>query len=140
LGPASTLLVTLGKPRYNMINAFVALALNLVLNIVFIQRFQLKGAAAAATAGYMIYDLLCLIQIYLFMKIQPFRLVFIKFILAGVIPIPALMFSRLLGSPFLAIGVYGLSYFLLLMLFQSFKSEDVVMWKAIRGKMKRRKG
>jgi O-antigen/teichoic acid export membrane protein len=71
-GPVNVVLVMAGKTSWNLFNAFLALAVNVVLNLALIPRFGLSGAATAWAASILVANVLPLIQLQLFLGLHPF--------------------------------------------------------------------
>jgi O-antigen/teichoic acid export membrane protein len=71
-GPVNVVLVMAGKTSWNLLNAFFALAVNVVLNLALIPEFGLSGAAVAWATSILIANVLPLIQIRLFLGLHPF--------------------------------------------------------------------
>jgi O-antigen/teichoic acid export membrane protein len=71
-GPVNVVLVMAGKTSWNLLNAFLALAVNVVLNLALIPRFGLSGAATAWAASILVANVLPLVQLQLFLGLHPF--------------------------------------------------------------------
>lgn len=72
-GPCGKTLTAIGRTRTIMYdNASVAMV-NLVLNLILVPRFSLFGAAIATMVGYVLMNVLYLVQLYRIVEIHPFR-------------------------------------------------------------------
>jgi O-antigen/teichoic acid export membrane protein len=71
-GPVNVVLVMAGKTSWNLLNAFLALAVNVALNVALIPRIGLSGAATAWAASILVANVLPLIQVQLYLGLHPF--------------------------------------------------------------------
>jgi O-antigen/teichoic acid export membrane protein len=71
-GPVTVMLVMAGKTSWNLLNAFFALAVNVVLNVALIPRYGMSGAAAAWAASILVANVLPLVQLRRFLGLHPF--------------------------------------------------------------------
>jgi O-antigen/teichoic acid export membrane protein len=70
-GPVNVVLVMAGKTSWNLLNAFVALAVNVVLNLALIPPHGLSGAAIAWATSILVANVLPLIQVRRFLGLHP---------------------------------------------------------------------
>ncbi|GAB4367959.1 MAG: flippase [Calditrichia bacterium] len=138
VGPTSNLLIISGKTRQNMINSLVAFFVSICLNVILIPRLHLLGAAFASLSAYLVFNVLCFIQVCKELKVQPFRWLHLKFILAGILPIPILLSSSVFKSDAISIIIYGLFYLLLLIVFKVFKAEDKLIFEIVMKRLRRK--
>jgi O-antigen/teichoic acid export membrane protein len=71
-GNVTTVLLMGGKSSWNLINTVVSLTLNVGLNLVLIPRYGINGAAIAWAATIAVNNLAPLVQVKLFLKLDPF--------------------------------------------------------------------
>jgi O-antigen/teichoic acid export membrane protein len=72
VGPIATVLLMGGKSSLNMLNTIVSLAVNVVLNVILIPRFGMTGAAFAWAASIVATNVLSLIQVQMYLRLNPF--------------------------------------------------------------------
>ena len=143
LGPTSSYLTTMGKTKTVMVNTVIVYMLNISLNLLFIPRFGLNGAAAATATSFIIYRLITLVEIYYYSKTYPFNLQYLRLLIAGSItgiiyyfllnrysPDPSQIWS-LLGILFIICLIYGVS----LILFQTLNKDDLMILKNIKKRL-----
>lgn len=99
-GPVDMVLLMGGASRWNLLNAAVAVAVNVVGNILLVPRFGLTGAAIAWTASIVLNNAMPLVQVHRRLGLHPFgsgtRQVALMAIVA--VGIPALLI-RLVAGP-----------------------------------------
>jgi O-antigen/teichoic acid export membrane protein len=132
MGPLSNILIIAGHTKKTMLNSLAALLVSITLNLILIPKFGLEGAAISAVMAFVIFNILCFIHVYRQIEIKPVRLLYFKFIIAAVLPIPILYISPPFDSIFLSIILYFLCYVVLLIVFRSMKKEDLVVLEAIK--------
>jgi O-antigen/teichoic acid export membrane protein len=72
VGPVDMVLLMAGKSAWNLANTVVALTANVVLNLLLIPDFGLRGAATAWGISILLNNLLPLLQVKRFVGIHPF--------------------------------------------------------------------
>jgi len=72
VGPVTAVLLMGGKSSWNLIDAGVALVANIGLNLFLIPRYGIVGAAIAWAASIVLINLLSILQVRFWMKLQPF--------------------------------------------------------------------
>jgi O-antigen/teichoic acid export membrane protein len=72
VGPVDVVLLMGGRSSYNLANTVVALAANVVLNLVLIPRLGIVGAAIAWSVSILVNNLAPLAQVWLLMRVHPF--------------------------------------------------------------------
>ncbi len=70
-GPVTVMLLMAGKSSWNLANTAVALSVNVGLNFVLIPRFGIEGAAAAWATSIVLANLLPLVEVRTFLRLQP---------------------------------------------------------------------
>jgi O-antigen/teichoic acid export membrane protein len=115
-GAVDVVLVMAGRSSWTMVNAIVALAVNLVLNIILIPSHGIIGAAFAWAAAIFINNLAPLTELALWMRLHPFGLApavaaGLAAVSFGMLPLAArLAFGRSLGWEVAATAVGLLVY------------------------------
>jgi len=97
VGAAGYVLIMTGRPKIGMINCAITAIMNIALNYVFIARYGISGAAIATGISIAFINLLQLGQVYYFLGIHPYKLSFIKPLMAGVASVlPVWLISNLM--------------------------------------------
>jgi len=122
VGSVGQIIIMTGRQRLHLLNIICVLFLNVILNLILIPKYGITGASAATFAAISLMGVIELIQVYAFLKIQPYRVDYFKplaaggisllvlFILSESLGYPARLESMILGSLVFLI-VYGLSLF-----------------------------
>ena len=95
-GPVDVVLVMAGKSSWNLLNAGLALLTNVGLNLLLIPLFGITGAATAWAATILVSNVAALLEVRLFLKLQP---------LGHGFPIVALLSTGCYGALGLAVRV-----------------------------------
>lgn len=134
VGPTGNLIVVVGKTHLNMVNNFIAIVVNIVLNLILIPKIGIYGAAVASACSYGFLNILALAEIFWMYRIHPFGLVYIK--IAGV----ALLLGFGMSSVYtptqfwagaLLFLLYALFYFTGLRILNCFDQDDMVVFEEI---------
>jgi O-antigen/teichoic acid export membrane protein len=137
VGPAGEVLGTYGRTRILMMTIYIAAAINLSLNFLLIPIYGINGAAVATGFSLALLYILNFLFAYRVAKVQPFRLSYLKIIVASLtaVFVVYLLTKYVIGvSTFVLIAmlfVFLLFYFLLLLLMKSFEEEDLMIMRAI---------
>lgn len=137
LGPTSAILQTYGRTKIIMMTNYIGAITNLGLNFLLIPIYGVNGAAIATGFSLALLYLLNFLFAYRVAKIQPFRLSYLKIIIASLtaVFVVYLLTKYVIGvSTFVLIAmlfVFLLFYFFLLLLMKSFEEEDLMIMKAI---------
>jgi len=135
VGHAGPMLAMIGKPSLNLVTTLIALISMAILNVVLIPRFGIIGAGVANLAGMTIACFLELYFLYRFLKIHPFRMDFIKPVIAALVsggiicPLKTVLPVNIFSTLFL-MTAFVLLYYVSLYL-QKFSEEEM----ALLGKM-----
>ena len=84
-GSVGYMLLMTGHQKITFLNSFVAIVFNLVLGILLIPRFGAMGVAIATGVALSVVNLMRMLQVYIFLKMTPFRWDTLKPIGAGLI-------------------------------------------------------
>lgn len=138
IGPVDIVLLMGGKSAWNLINTGIALALNVVLNLILIPRFGIVGASVAWSASILFNNLAPLAQVWHFLRMHPFGRGFIRITLAAgacygglAFVIRALLGATLAG--FVASGLVATGVFLTLV----WRSREGLELRALRQALRR---
>lgn len=70
-GPVNVVLVMAGKSSWNLLNVALALMTNVALNFILIPAFGITGAAIAWAATIFVWNVAALLEVRLFLELQP---------------------------------------------------------------------
>lgn len=84
-GPCGTLLIMSGRSDLSLLNMFTLFALSISLDWLLIPEFGLIGAAIAGALALVLVNLMRLVEVWLTLRIHPFRWSFLKPVLAGLV-------------------------------------------------------
>ncbi len=82
---AGDVLMLFKKTKLIFFNRFVIAILNVALNIALIPTYGIIGAATATAVSFSIFGFLFFFEVYFIFKMNPFKLAYIKIILASII-------------------------------------------------------
>jgi O-antigen/teichoic acid export membrane protein len=141
LGPTSAILQTYGRTKIIMMTNYIGAGINLGLNLLLIPIYGVNGAAIATGFSLALLYILNFLFAYRVAKIQPFKLSYLKIILASLVAVFVvyLLTKYVIGvSPLVLIAmlfVFLALYFFLLLLMKSFEEEDLMIMRAIDQKL-----
>jgi O-antigen/teichoic acid export membrane protein len=109
-GPCGNVLMVKGWTGLNLINSAAMAIVNLILNFLMIPRWGMLGAALASSFSLAMVNILRVLEIRVFLKINPYTLGYLKPLFCGLIAALPLVFLRG-SSPLMAsllfIALYG---------------------------------
>ncbi|MCD4691217.1 flippase, partial [bacterium] len=113
VGSVGTLLVLSGHQNYNAINIAVVTAANIGLNLYLIPRYGVLGAAVATSVSLVAINIVGLIEVKLLLGIWPYRLSYLKLVVAGVVALAGNLFLRA-NTPelnvFIVVGILAATF------------------------------
>jgi len=116
------------KTKFALVNSFVAVVLNVILNIILIPKYGLIGAAIATGISVLVRGILIISESWYFSKIFPFSLrSFIPFVVVLIPSMISLYFMEYITSFWmllLASIIFGGLYLLILLLIRFFGKEE----------------
>jgi len=137
LGPASAILQTYGKTKIIMMTAWIGAGINFSLNFLLIPIYGINGAAIATGLSLALLYIVNFLFAYRVAKIQPFKLSYLKIILASLLAVSVVYLltkyvigvsiPALIGMLFVYLALYGF----LLLVMKSFEEEDLMIMRAI---------
>jgi len=142
VGSVGFVIMMTGRTILNFINDFVVFLMILILNCLLIPRYGILGAAASLAIALSSVNIVRLIEVWLILKIHPYRKDYYKPLLAGgsaVVAAGALnrfLMPNLEGSwPALIVnaGLIMLAYGVVLLFF-GLDEEEKIIWHRIRAK------
>ena len=112
-GSTGFMLMMTGRPLANLANSAFLCVISIMLNVWMIPRFGILGAACASAFSLTMVQILRLAEVWYFLKMQPYREDVLK-------PIFSCLFSALILSAIIRLGVDPSQMLLLFMLFGLF--------------------
>jgi len=85
VGPVGNILIMSGRPRIALYNSAIMFVLLVVLCIALVPAYGILGAALARAITLGIINIIRVVEVYYFEKITPFKISFLKTLLAGAI-------------------------------------------------------
>ena len=138
--PLSNNLVSMiGKSKLLLANLVFASLINIIFNIILIPKYGINGAAFATLLSTVLLSIMLLIEVYIFVKMIPFRRKMLQIFVLSIIPLSILIYFKdvmnnsLLGF-LLLIFFFILLYTLLIFLTKSLDKHDFSVLKAIKNK------
>jgi O-antigen/teichoic acid export membrane protein/Mrp family chromosome partitioning ATPase len=95
-GPCGMVLNMSGRPRLNLLNNGVGLALNIVLNLLLIPRYGIVGSAVAWAVSLCLINIARVLQVWLELRMLPFEAATARALLAGVLALIAAVAVRIM--------------------------------------------
>lgn len=143
-GSSGSLIMMSGRSRINLLNSIITVSLNICLNLLFIPKFGIVGAAVSSLISITIVNVIMLIEVISIFKFHPFREDLYKPVLAGGISLLILNmltrylfqfntipFANLLISAFSFLAVYALTIYTL-----GLGEEDKIILQKVKEKIK----
>jgi len=141
-GLSYLILEAAAKTKLILMNNSICLILNIILNILFIPVFGVKGAAMATSISMIIVNVLSISQIWKIYKIQSLNLINLKILILGIITVSigkliSISIFNLTSLTQLIIGmsVFLILYILSLPLIKIFEAHDEIIFKQIEAKI-----
>ncbi len=140
LGPNGITLITLGRTKLTTFNAFLGIIVNVVLNLILIPEYGLKGAAIASAVSLGLGNILTSVQVYMLSNIHPFTKDYLKIIATSSVlayafyEIASNFIPKSMGVPFFLV-FYFIITFLSVLLTRSFDGQDILIMGAIEKKV-----
>ena len=137
VGLASSLLTTYGRTKILMGCSFAGAGSNVLFNFLLIPMYGVNGAAIATGTSAVLGSVLYLFFVYRIAKMQPFRLSYVKPLLASLIAVSVIYIitKYVMGVSLFSLAgmlfVFLFLYFFLLLVLKSFEEEDLMIMRAI---------
>jgi O-antigen/teichoic acid export membrane protein len=127
--------------KYNSANSAFMIIITILLDLLLIPRWGVIGAALASAASTVIINLVCLIEVFILLKMLPYDRSFFKPIIAGLIAsiITYLLSQHLSLGPFFLLVVGGIilwGIYALVLYCLGFSKEDILVGKAVHSRLK----
>ena len=140
VGPNGMTLIAYGKSTLVMLDTVLVATLNVILNLIFIPRYGISGAAVATAVSLVVRNIIFSGQIYCLYRINPFNRDYIKTFLVSVLGF-AIFYYPLKAALGLALWFLPFCYFLLLSVFvgavlitRSIDETDLALYEAIKNR------
>lgn len=140
--PAGSTLVMAGKTKLVLFNTIIISALNVSINIIFIPKFGLMGAAWGTAISLILLCIIRIIQIWYFYKLHPFELKILKSIITGIfIYVIIIFFQKYINNFYYFIDLILTTSFVFLLYFTilyllKLEKEDLEVIDSIKLKLK----
>lgn len=135
-GPANRTIAMSGRSKLNLANILVAFALHVALNLFLIPRHGIVGAAWATTISTGLGSVVICLEVNLLLRIFPYRLDFLKPLVAGLVPAAVVLFLGSHGLPGRGLvatialaALFALAYLGLLLLLGLDQEDRIVLGK-----------
>ncbi len=136
----TNLLSMKGKSKIILVNIILASLLNLILNVILVQKFGIMGAAISTSLIWIILGISLFIEVKSYLNFAPIRRKMIKISFISIFPILILFFSKrlvpltkfnviLLGCLFLLV------YLALILIVEGLDKHDLMIIGAIKNKL-----
>jgi O-antigen/teichoic acid export membrane protein len=115
VGSAEYVLMMTGKSVINFLNSLVLLIMIVILNLFLIPEYGIVGAALSTLLSFLFINIVRLIEVYLILRIHPYRINFFKSVIAGTLSLYILYLVSKYSSGFnkpLVLMTVGSSVFL----------------------------
>ena len=133
VGPTAQILQALGKTKIILFNHSIVLILDFVLNLYLIPLYSIVGAAIATMVAISTWNILSLMEVYHYTKVQPYNLKYLRPTFASLASIGIIFILKnyvksvslplLIGFLILFLAVYAF----LFLLFKSLEKEDIMI-------------
>ena len=145
VGSVGTLLVLSGHQNYNAINIAIVTAANIGLNLYLIPRYGVLGAAIATSIALAAINIVGLIEVRILLRIWPYRLSYLKLVLAGAVVLAGNLLLRANTSElnvFIVIGILAASFaiFLGVLALLGFEEEERMLMRRAFARIGRGRG
>jgi len=148
VGNTGLMITMSGKPNITLANSLGACILNIVLNLILIPKYGIIGAAIATSTSFAIINVAMLVEAYLLMKVHPYKLTYLKPLLAGIIStigtvlIASTVQINITSGKLLLLLILFLGTYIALLFLFKLDEEDVTVLKKVKrrfitGKLKR---
>ena len=142
IGSNSQIIIMSGRSKITLINSVIMFILMGIISVILIPKYGALGAAIAITITTIIISMVIFFQVLIFEKIHPYKLSFIKPIIAGIGSFIMVNYYASCVNLALILELTSgvLIYFvifILILYILKFDEEDKVVFDAIKQKLKR---
>ncbi len=140
VGSVGNLLMMSNHQTYNVWNIAGSIALNIALNMYYIPRYGLNGAAIATAISVAVVYVVGLVEVRILLGLLPYRRSYLKVLAAAAITFPAMVYIRSITGPLvhwqllgLLVGAYVL--FLGLIVLMGIERDDALILERLTEKL-----
>lgn len=90
VGSVGYMIMMTGRTKVNLINTLAMFVVTIIAGLILIPRYGILGAAFSTAVSITFINLISLVEIYVILKMHPYRLDFYKPVLSGVIAVLAI--------------------------------------------------
>jgi O-antigen/teichoic acid export membrane protein len=141
-GSCNTILIMSGYSYLSLLNTILLFAVSIALDLLLIPPYALAGAAIAGTLAVILVNILRVMEVWIVLKIHPFKRSFAKPIIAGILGLVSVHLLRMFvysGGLLIDVGfsaLLGLIY-VALIYFLKLDSDDKLVLEAIAQRIRR---
>ncbi len=136
-GLGANILDMTDHPKVNSVNSLIMVFILIILNVLFVPRWEVIGAALATSISIVLVNVICLIEVWTLLRMQPYNRSLIKPLLAGLIAgSVAMMFNHFFSQSYLpqligGVGMLWIIYILMLYLFKLPQDDRLVVERTL---------
>ena len=136
-GLGANILDMTDHPKVNSVNSLIMVFILIILNVLFVPRWEVIGAALATSISIVLVNVICLIEVWILLRMQPYNRSLIKPLLAGLIAgSVAMMFNHFFSQSYLpqligGVGMLWIIYILMLYLFKLPQDDRLVVERTL---------
>jgi len=132
-----------GKSRIIFYDLIIVSAINLILNIILVEKYGINGAALATSLSFIILTILVNFQVYKYLKIFPLRRKIVNVFIAVIISsIPLYLAKEIIHINLISLSIliifYILIYIFLIIILKGLDKNDLMIIKSIVKKLQKR--
>lgn len=144
VGSVGNLLMMSRHQIYNIWNIVGSIALNIGLNMYYIPRYGLLGAAIATAISVAVVYVAGLVEVKVLLGLLPYRRSYLKVLAASALTLPAILYARSVTPPLAhwqSIGLLGITYVLFvgLIVLMGIERDDALILGRLMGRLKLRR-
>jgi len=100
VGSVGYIITMIGRSKINLANIAAILLFNIIMNIILIPKYGIIGAAISVTASLVLINIIRLMEVFIILKIHPYRWDFVKPLFAGGVAILMVFVTKLFDLNF----------------------------------------
>ncbi len=138
VGATGSILIAIGKTNIFMVNNFIVLCVNVVLNYFLIPRYGILGGGIASAISLVVLNAAMVAEVFHFTKIHPFSWIFLRigvFAFGAAWLLETIVHTKSLMFGFLLFLLYGVIYVLGLVFTKSFDENDAIIFREFKKRL-----
>ena len=140
-GIGANILDMTDHPKVNTANAVVMVFITIILNILFIPQWDVVGAAIASTISTVLVNIVCLIEVWVLLGMQPYNRSLLKPLVAGLVAtMVTVLINYLVNLPELPQLIVGSGMlwivYAFVLYFLRFSPEDRVVFERLKSRLR----